>query len=772
VTVVSATLKDVIGHSDKMVWIFKSATLREGLSGDIITTRSVRVTPVDGVLTADLEPGLTEVTYLGKTYTIVVPVDGPVDLWDLLSAEVIFEGIRSADVGIAVSAYLDGHVEDVITEAVGNEIVDRDLIEGDDPRIGQITELDEYPVTEADENGRLSRFVDQEGHTWIRLHESVDLPGDQIEPGSITGDKFDSSVTLPQADTSHDVSFQDETGRLSELTIDNGRFPQWVVDGFVGRASSASFSPYPRRHSLKLDGTGDYSSLAAAVAALGAGSERSPIELVIYPGTHTAYQVYVPDWWILRGTNKGLCRLHGETADSGIDDDVNKKSTLQLEANHELHNLTITARNMRYPIHDEAAGAVTDGTVVVKNCHIEHLGNQGARDWRNANPGSGLLASTVFNSETPWGYGTSSGNIRKFIDTTFIGRASGWYIHDNQDFERPTEHDFENCEIASTRPTAVASIEIQSLGSGQWSRVSMRGTGASVLCVSYSDSPYISVADDNQLSAHSQIEVSIDGLDPLGFQTTHRGKALKIESSSTATTSTVRVSGTGAAAIFGQPTIRDGGGGLKGYIYGQWDISGILCGLNNDTAAKNTLGKRLGDCSTVSKTLSVTVDGGSAIDIVFNTDLTAVSNATIISTINSALSTAATASEYLVTQGEVYPRFTSRIKRLVNQSATGIPRWSAVKLDTTRGIALMAVTDPVELFYGVALENIAPNAIGRLLTSGRLQTASQMAGLSTSPIAGAPIFFSDSTAGAFSLTGTRQAAVVQYVGWATFEGSR
>lgn len=633
-----------------------------------------------------------------------------------------------------------------------------------------------HPLVETDAAGALiSRFVDAAGHTWVKLHEGVALPGGQLTAASVTTDKL--APTVPMLTPSSDdrvFTVLDEGGRTSEMSLDaNGRFPQWVVDAFVGRASATALATTRRRYTLKLDGAGDFTTLAAAVTALSVGTARSPIELLIHPGKHTAYQVNIPDWWILRGTNKLTCIIHGENADDANDTAISSNSTLQVTANHELHNLTITARNMRYPIHDETSGAVTDGKITVKNCHIEHLGNQGARDWRDANPGSGMLASTVSTIENPWGYGTSSGNVRRFVDTTFIGRATAWAMHDNKDFSLPSEQDFENCEIATTQATGF--LNIQSLGAGQWSRISMRGTSISALRVHYSDSPFLSLADDRQLAEHSQIEVSIDGLDPIGFSTTSRGQAIRIESASTSTVSTVRVSGTGAAAIFGAPTVRDGGGGLKGYCFGQWDISGILAGSAEDTAVKNTLGRRLGDCSTVNKTLTITIDGGAPINVVFSTNLTTETNANILSAINTALGSAASATEYLVTRGETYPRFTSRTKLLVNRSATGISRWSAVKLSTTRGVELLGTSDAAGLFYGVALEPIPPNAIGRILTSGLLRTGgvtgeSQMAGLNELPAAGTTIYHSDSLAGQFSLTGTRVAALVSQANWATFTG--
>ncbi|MDY0830773.1 hypothetical protein SK224_16700, partial [Microbacterium sp. BG28] len=202
----------------------------------------------------------------------------------------------------------------------------------------------------------------------------------------------------------------------------------------------------------------------------------------------------------------------------------------------------------------------------------------------------------------------------------------------------------------------------------------------------------------------------------------------KIESAATASPSSVRVTGTAAAAVMGMVRARDGGGGLKGYAWGYKDISGINGGSSGTTPLVNTLGKLLGDCSTTPKTLTVTIDGGAPVDVVFNTDLTAASNASILSTINAALGSAATASEYAVDQGEAYPR-SDHEAILLNDGPTGIGRWNAVKWGGNRRSARLVTTaDAASAFMGVALEPIPPGSYGRVLLRGKLFAASGVEG--------------------------------------------
>lgn len=87
----------------------------------------------------------------------------------------------------------------------------------------------------------------------------------------------------------------------------------------------------------------------------------------------------------------------------------------------------------------------------------------------------------------------------------------------------------------------------------------------------------------------------------------------------------------------------------------------------------------------------------------------------------------------------------------------------------------MGTADAVTTFAGVALEPILPGKIGRILTSGLLDTTasglgtSHTYGLVTTLAVGAPLYLSNTVAGAFATTGTRQIGTGYGVaGWAKF----
>jgi predicted RecA/RadA family phage recombinase len=552
--------------------------------------------------------------------------------------------------------------------------------------------------------------------------------------------------------------------RLGEDVIDQrGNKPQWVLDRWKARMAGATKTTY----TVKPDGTGDYLTPKDANAAFVAGTGGT-CEIIVYPGRYTQTDWTAKENVTIRGTDPDKCILDGSNPDNATDAVIDNTSTLWLQKTARLENLTITMRNGRYPVHAEAFGGAPDARHEIVNCRIEHFGNEGAKAWRDANPGSGLLSSTVWASDRAWGYGSSSGVYQRFENVTFVSRVDGWYVHDNADFSKPINHDLENCRIL-TRSTD-GQILIQPLGSGQSSRVNINGSEVNANRIRETDTGWATTLP-NQPADRSQIKVTVTGTTPIGFTTGVRGKALKIESASTGTVSTVRVSGTATAKLFGVSTERDGGGGLKGYSFGQFDISGLLVGQLNNVTVNNTLGRRLGDLTAASLTLTVTIDGGAPVNIVLNADYTAMTNADILTIINTALGSAGTATEYAVAQGENYPSFPDRQMTMTNTGTVGIGRFQAVAKDTAGGAKIMGTASPVGDFLGIALEAIPPGKQGRILRSGTMQSTDQVPGIEgTSIAAGAAVYHSDTVAGKFATTGTRQAMTGHITGFARFNG--
>lgn len=523
---------------------------------------------------------------------------------------------------------------------------------------------------------------------------------------------------------------------------------------------------------------GDFTSPKLACQSISSSNPgpKHQFEVLVYPGIYPDYEWTVSAYTTLRGVGRrGQVWLKGELPVTSTDSQIANNSTIVVGPTCQLVNLKITAKNMRYAVHADVGGTNVDAEHLIPGCHIEHYGNQAVIDYRAAN---GLPAGSVWNSDRPWGYGSASGVVETFTDTALVGHQfidAAYYAHNNVNFAKPTVNTLERCRLIkiATSGTSAQSMAVlvQGLGSGQIDRldlVNCEVSGGNY--IQEMDSPWLPTNDAGQYANHSDFKITAVGTTVLGWKSTNRGKALKITSASTSNPSSVRVSGTAADVLFGtSPIYRDGGGSIQGYAYGDLDISGILTGSASNTTVNNTLGRRLGNCSVTSKTLTVVVDGGSPINIVFSTNLTSASNATILSTINTALSTAATAAEYLVSQGEVYPDFLDRQETLYNNQSEGIPRWAPVK-KAWGGIAqLFGTTDPPEWCYGIALEPIPPNSSGRILTEGLL-FSEQLIGTPTIDD-NVAIFHSNVTTSAMATSGTRPFGLGMRNGLCYFKGS-
>ena len=567
------------------------------------------------------------------------------------------------------------------------------------------------------------------------------------------------------------------TGRLTEIVVGkDGNVPMWVLRRWFARMGVGTGPSQPLHLTVRpTPEAGEYSTPMAAMAAITDSSETKPYIIDIMPGL---YQVMPGDPFTvkehvhMRATVLGSAVIYMDMPDTSTNEEVEQASTVWLRDTATLENLDIWIRNGRYAVHSESNGVVRDYLHQTINCRIRNLGNQGIIDYRNAQVPP-LSTSGLISGDPGWGYGASSGGVEIFENTTIESKSIVWAIHDREDWTAPSRHTIRSCRL--TARDADSKIQVETLGSGVTSSLTITDSEVNALYVSHRDAPWISEKPENQVADHYQIEVSIAGMEPIGFRTTARGRAFRITSNSTGAVSTVRVSGTAADAIMGTVITRDGGGGLKGQAYGTLDVSGIDVGIDGNIDIANDLGKRLGDCTTTAKTLTVTVDGGTPQNVVLSADYTAMTRDNVLAAINAGL-TGAVADTYLVTQGERYPDYPDRQRTTTNSGATGIPRFAAVKRGADgRSIELMGTADAVTTFAGVALEPILPGKIGRILTSGLLDTTasglgtSHTYGLVTTLAVGAPLYLSNTVAGAFATTGTRQIGTGYGVaGWAKF----
>lgn len=465
---------------------------------------------------------------------------------------------------------------------------------------------------------------------------------------------------------------------------------------------------------IKVGPTGAYATPKLAMAAITDATATKQYELLI--DTSVIYDQdcnwHVKDHVHMTADGPGFAWIHYEHPDNVDPALIPTTQTFWMNTTSILTRLKVTGRNVRYPIHSDSGGVLKGRTQQLKQCWIEHLGNAGAQAYQ-VSIKSGVI---VWTSLHAWGCGTSSAMVIEADGTVFRSPSSAFYFHTRELFDKGCRVTLRGARMLATNDTGAA-LTVQPLGSMQEDVLELAGCEIGGY-MSYQASPWIPDTLVNQPANHSEVRILGHDTSPFAFQIGEFGRALKIESNDVTSASKIEVSGDAVAVIFGRQVYSlPGAGGIKGYVYGWADISGAGVGLLSNVFI-TSLGQRLGDCTSINKTLNVKVNGGSAIVITFNQNYTAQSNATILAAINAALGSAAVASAYNV--GARYrPEMTDEERSLLNSSTEGILMGMALAYDGhNKKVRKMTAADASSLFAGIALEDIYPGQWGRVKTCG------------------------------------------------------
>lgn len=222
-----------------------------------------------------------------------------------------------------------------------------------------------------------------------------------------------------------------------------------------------------------------FESVVAAVEyANSIASDYNTVNVYIYPGAYDIIGEYnlseqVSSWNGLTladyvnligvGSPENII-LNGElpTDISSYAFDRNNVSTLNFWKNNTIKNLTITAKNMRYCLHNEDGKvyAVNNAVETIENCIFIYYEND-----------TGIISSRV-----PVGIGAAAGRKTIFKNCTFDNRsANGNYpllLHNNTNAEKYCEWTFESCNFIGG---IMNSLKLSSAGSGQIEIVNIIG---------------------------------------------------------------------------------------------------------------------------------------------------------------------------------------------------------------------------------------------------------------------------------------------------------
>ena len=208
--------------------------------------------------------------------------------------------------------------------------------------------------------------------------------------------------------------------------------------------------------SIKLDGTGDYTSIASAVTALSSvASSKNRFRLDVYDDliadTLSDFTVTLPErtfmtmlqYFYLNGIGENR-KIEGILPASSSDADIDLPTLIYAGGSFSVRNITFNHKNSRrYLMHLDNASTANRKNVFYK-CKFNHLGCQEVIDYRTANL---LPAPNLGTDITTFGQGIKDGQSVEFVNCEISGLRP-FYVHssDNAAFSQML---FVNSEIQS-----------------------------------------------------------------------------------------------------------------------------------------------------------------------------------------------------------------------------------------------------------------------------------------------------------------------------------
>ena len=470
------------------------------------------------------------------------------------------------------------------------------------------------------------------------------------------------------------------------------------------------------------------------VRATGNFHITSPNDYLNIPALGAWAYIRHKDYVHLDGIDKDSCIIRCELSQTLSEVQAEKSSFVKSDyGNYQpafwnskanISNVTFIVRNIRYPLHiDGGTNGCKNYTQLVENCCLIHEGKYGDS------------VGTVGGSAS--GFGMSSGQ-KLTLKNCYLEGSDGWaYVHDNKDFTDSSELTFDSCKFLNNIAYSLE-LNIQGLNSLVASSVTFRNcTLPEWGRIEYTSS----VTETSKLRADTLNYIcDMQDMEPISVRVpSSLTKCIRIVSKSTGENSSVRFDPNSTAFyIIGFKDevsllsrnrynrveqygyqYRDGGNGLSGEAIGFANV------METAISGKylTSLGKRLGDCSTVNKTLTIVIDGTSY-NVVFNKNyngtaenaLPNYTNAQIISEINTVIGSVATIEEYDINK-EWYPLFKDVQMFKVN-SATYIEKGMGVVFTDNMNVRKATTSDT--FIDGIALDSGANGAFIRVMQSGKI----------------------------------------------------
>lgn len=379
------------------------------------------------------------------------------DIIDIAIAKSKSTAVDPSDISSAVSDYLDEHgvqVETDVTLSITGMPADAKTVGN---RLTTVyNQVNSTPTIATPEETNADFYIaDSDGYTIA-----------EFSGGQIRTINFDSSDVVKQQEIQpmkmkiHDATetkLSDSDANNLSISDSSGYVIAEFNKGHVKTQLFDSRKITPKIVTVKKDGNGDFETIRAAVESItDASSASNPYVIEVYQGTYNVFDDYtqaeietagegsyiqdgsgfvgilLEDGVSLRGIgNRDEVILHGELDPSIYSATLrNNISTLNLRDTMSLENLTVSAKNIRYCVHDDFRPTLKYVTRNVKNCIFK----------------GELLTSG--SSVSTWGEGARQGKTSILEDCDFTTHFL-WHSDNQASATRPVALIVKNCRAVT-----------------------------------------------------------------------------------------------------------------------------------------------------------------------------------------------------------------------------------------------------------------------------------------------------------------------------------
>lgn len=519
---------------------------------------------------------------------------------------------------------------------------------------------------------------------------------------------------------------------------------------------------YSRTITVGPDGSKQYTTLTAALAANGGGiDDNRRFAYYCEPADYTDIDIVIPSYVdIICNGPPHSAHWKGELADSVSPASIPNHQTFWFNNTSRLIGIKVTCRNMRYPVHSDSGASAIRAMQETIDCHFEHYGNDGARAYQTsigADPGA------VWGAEHAWGMGSHSGQIQHHKNPVFISNRTAFYCHNNADFAEPCYIHIDGGVCKTNYETSGSSVVLDTAASGRNCKIRLDGVRLDGAVSQRGFRDLATGIATNWANMCENFAIELNACRPVPIIATNMSVEVLELRSIDASGSKVRLSGSAMVPLFGaSPIYKDGSVGLPGSVFSMYateDDPGAPTGV--------TLAERLGDCTSVNKTLNIVFDAGTADTVTLSANYTGMTNAAIVTALNTALADGTRGFYLNSTYFEQTPCASQPLYEAagLNADTSAILKGMAAAISNNdpSTIRRMISTDVIGDFAGIALENIPVGVSGKLLKPGGIIT---QAGLSfaTGPTVATGDVFGPTAGNAGKLTEGSGASVVKCIG--------